>query len=69
MEKDFQEFIKQLDPEYLDFISQKITNDFAKSNGYPPGAIPQKDFVSFTNYSSRITTLMLLDKYHEWLNS
>lgn len=69
MDKNFQEFLKQLDPEYLDSISQKITDDFANFNRYPSGAIPQKDFVSFTNYSSRMTALLLLDKYHEWLIS
>ena len=69
MVKPYEEFLSQLDQKQLAELSDQITNDFSQKNGYPRGAIPTTDFVTFSNYSSYRMTLLLLGKYHDWLHS
>lgn len=69
MNKSYDDFLNQLDQNYLSELSNQITKDFSTHNNYPDGAIPFKDFATFSNYSSYTMTVTLLGKYHDWLNS
>lgn len=69
MDKNFKNFIASLGNDFLAEISDQVTREFSEKNGFKNGEVPINDFVTFTNYSSIRTNLILLEKYHEYMDT